>query len=82
MKNSAIQWTASTIPADVAPAGLSPEQLVPEPPPGLSAREKMEFYEADLEDAIGAEYIDRDYQPPAFPARNSSPKKKRNLKET
>jgi hypothetical protein len=37
----------------------------------------MEFYAADLKAAIGAEYIDRDYRPPAKPDRSSTRKKKR-----
>jgi hypothetical protein len=68
--------TAPAIPERIV-GGLSPEQLVSEPPPGLSARERMEFYQADLADAIGEEYIDHDYQPPAVHTRSSSPTKKR-----
>jgi hypothetical protein len=37
-----------------------PIDRVPEPPPGLSLEERMEFYAADLEEAIGAEYGDHD----------------------
>ena len=68
--------SASTTPAHDNASGLTPEQLVPEPPPGLSARERMAFYDADLEDAIGAEYIDHDYQRPVFHTRSSTPKKR------
>jgi hypothetical protein len=58
-------------------ATLTDEQLVPPPPDGLSAEELAAYYAADLEAAIGAEYIDRDYRPPAKPARSSTRKKKR-----
>jgi hypothetical protein len=67
---------ASTIFTHVAPR-LSPEQLVPEPPPGLSKRELREFYEQDLEQVIGAEFIDRDYQPIVLRAPNSVRRKRR-----
>lgn len=58
---------------------LSHEQLVPEPPPGLSARERMKFYERDLEQTFGKEFIiaDRDYQPPGVHTRSSAREKKR-----
>jgi hypothetical protein len=54
-----------------------PVDHVPEPPPGTSSEERMEFYAADLEQAIGAEYIDHDYQPPALRAPNSFRQKRR-----
>jgi hypothetical protein len=62
---------------DEAPRGLTSEQLVPDPPQGLSSGERAAYYEADLRDAIGEEYIDRDYRPPAKPDRSSTRKKKR-----
>lgn len=56
---------------------LTDEQLVPPPPEGLSTEERAAYYQADLEDAIGEEYIDRDYQPQVFQSRRSSAQKKK-----
>ena len=36
----------------------TPEQLVPDPPPGLTPRQKIAFYDADLRKAIGSEFIE------------------------
>lgn len=36
----------------------------------------MEFYAADLADAVGAEYIEHDYQPQALPVRSTAKKRK------
>jgi hypothetical protein len=58
-------------------ATLTDEQLVPPPPDGLSAEELAAYYQEDLERAIGEEFIDRDYRPPAKPDRSSTRKKKR-----
>jgi hypothetical protein len=63
--------------ADGAEKGEHPVDRVPDPPSGLSPQERMEFYKADLEDAIGEEYIDRDYRPPARPAQSAPREKKR-----
>jgi hypothetical protein len=60
-----------------AEKGEYPVDCVPDPPPGISPQERMEFYKADLEDAIGSEFIDRDYQPQVFHTRSSTRKKKR-----
>jgi hypothetical protein len=64
-------------PGQTLSAGEHPEPVdtVPEPPPGLSPQERMEFYTDDLAATIGEEYIDHDYQPPVFHARTSSPEK-------
>ena len=56
---------------------LTDEQLVPPPPEGLSAEERAAYYQADLENAIGAEYIDRNYQPQVFQSRRSPARKKK-----
>jgi hypothetical protein len=67
---------------DEAPPGLTSEQLVPDPPRGLSSEERAAYYEADLRDATGEEYIDHDYRPPARPDRSSTRKKKRSPRKT
>ena len=50
---------------------------MPPPPEGLSAEERAAYYQADLEDAIGAEYIDRNYQPQVFQSRRSPTREKK-----
>ena len=42
---------------------------MPDPPQGSPAGSALAYDEADLRDAIGEEYIDRDYRPPAKPDR-------------
>ena len=39
------------------------EQLVPDPPPGITQRQKIAFYTADLRKAIGPEFIADDPDP-------------------
>lgn len=61
-----------------AVVGKHSVDCLPEPLCGLSPQETMEFYAADLEDAVRAKYIDYNYQPPVFhPTRSSTRKKKR-----
>jgi hypothetical protein len=52
-----------------------PMDRVPQPPRGISPQERIKFYQADLADPFGEEFIDRDYQPPS-PARRLKPKEK------
>jgi hypothetical protein len=65
-----------------APPPITSEQLVPGPPRWLSREERAACYAADLEGAIGEEFIDHDPQPPARPARSSTRKKKRSPRKT
>jgi hypothetical protein len=69
-------WVNSP-PRQPAPAAKpTAEQLVPKPPLRLSRREPSDYYQRDLESAVGVEFVDRDYAPASKPKRLSRSKSK------
>ena len=60
-----VEWTDSSK-RETTPVKLTAEQLVPDPPVTMRKRDWPAYYQADLVEAIGAEYIDLDPQPPPW----------------
>ena len=69
-----VEWTDSSK-RETTPVKLTAEQLVPDPPVTMRKRDWPAYYQADLVEAIGAEYIDLDPQPPPWVLNRRSSKR-------
>jgi hypothetical protein len=69
-----VEWTDSSK-RETTPVKLTAEQLVPDPPVTMRKRDWLAYYQADLVEAIGAEYIDLDPQPPPWVLNRRSSKR-------
>jgi hypothetical protein len=71
-----IKWIDSSK-RQTTPAKPTAEQLVPDPPATMRMRKRdwSAYYQADLVEAIGVEYIDPDPQPPPWVLNKRSSKR-------
>jgi hypothetical protein len=75
-----VEWTDSSK-RETTPVKLTAEQLVPDPPVTMRKRDWPAYYQADLVEAIGAEYIDLDPQPPPWVLNRRSSKRPRDRRK-